>query len=69
MEATGQLAWEYKNGEYFPISLPCPNSEILPGINWGLAEEIFSPAFWKYQAQVFVRGSQRMFAWGIWYAC
>jgi len=52
MEATGQLAWEYKNGEYFPISLPCPNSEILPGINWGLAEEIFSPAFWKYQAHI-----------------
>ena len=52
MEAAGQLAWIHQNGEYLPITLPCPNSEILPGINWGLAEDIFSPAFWKYQSRI-----------------
>lgn len=32
------------------IELPSPSSEVLPGIFWGCAGELFTPAFWKYQS-------------------
>lgn len=32
------------------IELPSPDTEVMPGISWGCASELFSPAFWKYQS-------------------
>lgn len=52
METLGQLAWVHRDGENLPFALPCSKSEILPGIKWGLTEDVFSPAFWKYQAHI-----------------
>jgi N-glycosylase/DNA lyase len=34
----------------YTIKLPPPSVEVLPGIAWGCASELFSPAFWKYQS-------------------
>lgn len=48
---TSQVAWAHNGASHFSIELPSPQSEVLPGISWGFAEEIFTPAFWKYQAK------------------
>lgn len=29
------------------LKLPPPDTEVLPGIKWGRADEVFSPAFWS----------------------
>jgi len=47
-----QIAWGHDGYDYRSISLPCPFSEVIPGVNWGLAEDVFTPAFWKYQTQL-----------------
>ena len=45
-----QTAWESR-GDYFnAIELPSPEIEVVPGVFWGKAEDLLSPAFWKYQA-------------------
>ncbi len=33
------------------FELPAPTAEVLPGIAWGCASELFSPAFWKFQTK------------------
>lgn len=33
------------------LELPSPTVEVLPGIAWGCASELFSPAFWKFQTK------------------
>lgn len=50
--ATSQFAWGHDGQDFLAVELPCPFTEVLPGVNWGLAEEIFTPAFWKYQAHM-----------------
>ena len=50
-EQTIQTAWSHDGGFYNVIQLPSPESEVMPGVLWGRAEELLSPAFWKYQAQ------------------
>lgn len=35
----------------FSFELPPPAAEVLPGIFWGCASELFTPAFWKYQSK------------------
>lgn len=47
-----QEAWGCWNKSEQPISivLPCPDSELMPGIRWGHAADLFTPAFWKYQS-------------------
>jgi len=34
------------NGEFQVLELPNEEAEVMPGIRWGLAGEVFSPAFW-----------------------
>lgn len=45
-------AWGQVGSNLIMVPLPCPQSEVLPGIPWGHAAELFTPAFWKYQANV-----------------
>lgn len=45
-------AWGQIGSELVSIPLPCPKSELLPGIVWGHAEDLFTPAFWKYQSRM-----------------
>lgn len=47
-----QSAWGETNGSYTQILMPNADTEVVPGVLWGLPEEIFSPAFWKYQSQL-----------------
>ena len=50
--ATGktQVAWGHDGKDYLSVQLPCHYTELMPGINWGYVDEIFTPAFWKYQS-------------------
>lgn len=47
---THQTAWESYGDKFDAIQLPPAESEVIPGVFWGRAEELLSPAFWKYQA-------------------
>lgn len=47
-----QLVWSHDGSDYSRIEIPSATIEVLPGICWGFAEDIFTPAFWKYQAQL-----------------
>ena len=44
------MAWGYNGADYLLAQLPCPYTELMPGISWGYVDEVFSPAFWKYQS-------------------
>jgi len=45
-----QTVWECRGNSFNEIELPSPEVEVVPGVYWGKAEELLSPAFWKYQA-------------------
>lgn len=45
-----QTAWESRGNYLNAIELPSPETEVVPGVYWGKAEDLLSPAFWKYQA-------------------
>ncbi|MDD9973322.1 MAG: hypothetical protein OXU27_04915 [Candidatus Poribacteria bacterium] len=47
-----QKVWGHDGIQIVSIEMPCPQTEILPGIHWGSAEHLFTPAFWKYQAHM-----------------
>ena len=47
-----QTAWTLSKMGTVAVELPCPLTEVLPGITWGHVEELLSPAFWKYHASV-----------------
>ena len=49
-EHSPQTAWANSGVTYAPIPLPSPVTEVVPGVLWGKAETLFTPAFWKYQA-------------------
>lgn len=37
-------------GEYlYELELPAPNEEVVQGVQWGLYDELFTPAFWRAQ--------------------
>jgi N-glycosylase/DNA lyase len=38
------------NGKWAQFTLPSPDVEVLPGIAWGRAEALFTPAYWASQA-------------------
>lgn len=38
---------------YRRIELPSPESELLPGVQWGRHEGLFSPAYWKVQTEIY----------------
>lgn len=44
------MAWTGEREAPIAIELPNPAAEVLPGIFWGCASELFTPAFWKYQS-------------------
>ena len=54
MRKTGntQLAWGHNGEDYLAVQLPCPYTEVMPGVKWGYVDEVFTPAFWKYQSQL-----------------
>jgi thermostable 8-oxoguanine DNA glycosylase len=45
-----QSAWGFDGQSLIQITLPAPNQQVMQGVQWGKAEELFTPAFWKYQA-------------------
>ena len=49
---TRQSAWGHNGTQIVSVEMPCPQTELLPGIHWGYAEHLFTPAFWKYQAHM-----------------
>ena len=60
-----QIAWGFDGGRLQPIRLPSPCTEVLSGVPWGRADELFTPAFWKYQAELQIRlGAYRSFQLG-----
>jgi N-glycosylase/DNA lyase len=46
---TGQVVCEWFNNKFSQLSLPSSNAEVLTGVLWGRAEELFSPAYWATQ--------------------
>lgn len=47
---TMQSVWAHSGETWGEMLIPAPELEVVPGVYWGRAEEILSPAFWKYQA-------------------
>jgi len=38
------------DGKIERLDLPDAGSWVIPGVTWGRVDELFTPAFWKYQA-------------------
>lgn len=47
-----QTVWAYDGDRYLSLDLPPPSKELVPGVFWGCAGDVFSPAFWKYQSHM-----------------
>ena len=47
-----QMAWGHDGEGYLSVQLPCHYTELMPGISWGYVDELFTPAFWKYQSYI-----------------
>ncbi|WP_024514766.1 hypothetical protein [Bradyrhizobium sp. Tv2a-2] len=48
-----QTAWANASRGLIAISIPGPQEDVIPGVQWGCATEVFTPAFWKYQSAAF----------------
>ncbi len=48
-----QVAWCFDGLKCTSIPLPSADAYVMPGVKWGHVEELFSPAFWKFQARNF----------------
>lgn len=46
-----QNMWINVDGKLVEMHLPSDAAEVLPGVEWGMPENVFTPAFWKYQAE------------------
>jgi thermostable 8-oxoguanine DNA glycosylase len=44
-----------KNGIELSVQLPAPDTELVPGVNWGTPCALFTPAYWY--AQYLMRGA------------
>ena len=44
-----QTLAEYHEGSWVKLDLPSANELFMPGIRWGLAHALFTPAFWAAQ--------------------
>ena len=42
-----QVSFHIEDDYAFPCYIPDPDTEVLPGVIWGLAGKPFSPAYWK----------------------
>lgn len=50
-----QQVWINIEGKIEEIILPSPFEEVMPGVRWGLFEDLFTPSFWKYQSEAQTR--------------
>ncbi|MGN7804932.1 8-oxoguanine DNA glycosylase [Ensifer sp. 22521] len=50
-----QRLWVNINGDIEEICVPAEIDEVMPGVSWGRPDELFTPSFWKYQAEAQVR--------------
>lgn len=50
-----QRFWVNIDGVIEEHSLPEGLAEVMPGVRWGSPDELFTPAFWKYQSEAQVR--------------
>ncbi|WP_275782663.1 8-oxoguanine DNA glycosylase [Pararhizobium gei] len=50
-----QRFWVNIDGLIEEHSLPEGGSEVVPGVFWGGPDELFTPAFWKYQSEAQAR--------------
>jgi len=50
--AESQIVWWHNGQDFAEIQLPAPDAEVVPGVFWGRADELFTPSFWKYQSQI-----------------
>lgn len=55
-----QSVWCHDGTKLVLIELPTPQTELLPGIDWGHAANLFTPAFWKYQVYMQRRNKVHM---------
>lgn len=63
-KSTEQFIFTDPSGNNF-LKLPCSSEEVLPGIRWGDASELFTPSFWKHQAVVHIGlGTYQKFSLG-----
>lgn len=58
-EQSIQVAWTYSGRQLHSLEIPSASAEIMPGVVWGCATELFTPAFWKYQSAGFQRRVDR----------
>lgn len=52
MMAISQTVHVLRSGEIVGITLPGEDEEILPGLPWGPAVALFTPAYWALQARL-----------------
>lgn len=45
-----QTMYAFINGELHRLDLPDPAETVLPGVQWGAFDELFTPAYWRGQA-------------------
>src|SRR5437588_3877138 len=45
----GQVVWEWFGNRFSGVSIPAPDTEVVDGVPWGSADELFSPAYWAVQ--------------------
>lgn len=50
-----QQFWINIDGRLQELSVPAELDEVMPGVNWGRPDELFTPSFWKYQAEAQMR--------------
>lgn len=50
-----QRFWININGKIEEHTVPESIDEVMPGVCWGVPDELFTPAFWKYQSEAQMR--------------
>ncbi|MCQ1779401.1 hypothetical protein NOJ05_19515 [Neorhizobium galegae] len=50
-----QHLWINIDGKIEEIVLPSHLDEVMPGVQWGAFDDLFTPSFWKYQSEAQAR--------------
>lgn len=50
-----QRLWINIDGQIVELNVPPHAEEVMPGVAWGSPDELFTPSFWKYQAEAQTR--------------
>ena len=45
-----QILTYIEEGQVQSLTLPPPDEEVMPGVQWGNCEKLFTPSYWVYQA-------------------